>query len=184
MRAHLNNSPLEKGVRGIEKNMNKSNYNKKLKSFARKLRNDSTPGEIKLWSKVLRAKQFYGLQFNRQYAINNFIVDFICRKLKLIIEIDGGSHQHKMEQDAARDNTLHKLGYIVIRVYETEVLNDINNVIRTIEAYLSKEILTSSIPIKTKSGKIIRSDIFPLHDSRAVAGGPCQATVTGIFPVA
>lgn len=126
--------------------MNKSHYNKELKKFARKLRNDSTPGEIKLWSEVLRAKQFYGLQFNRQYAINNFIVDFICRKLKLIIEIDGGSHQHKVEQDGVRDKTLSELGYKVIRVYEEDVLHYLNNVIRTIEAYFPEEILNDSIP--------------------------------------
>ncbi len=126
--------------------MKKSHYNKNLKDYARKLRSDGTSGESKLWSEVLRAKQFYGLQFNRQFAIKNYIVDFICRKLKLIIEIDGGSHQYKVEQDEIRDCVLNELGYDVIRVYEGEVLNDINNVIRTIEAYLPEEILNASIP--------------------------------------
>lgn len=126
--------------------MKKSNYNKGLKKYARSLRNDSTPGEIKLWSEVLRAKKFYGLQFNRQFAIQHFIVDFICRKLNLIVEIDGGSHQHKTEQDEIRDKTLNEMGYKVIRVYEVDVLNDLNNVIRTIEASIPEEILENSIP--------------------------------------
>ena len=124
----------------------KSHYNKNLKDYARKLRSDGTSGEAKLWSEVLRAKQFYGLQFNRQFAIENYIVDFICRKLKLIIEIDGGSHQYMTKPDEIRDKTLSELGYKVIRVYEEDVLHDINNVIRTIEAYLPAEILNNQSP--------------------------------------
>ena len=124
--------------------MRKSHYNKELKEFAKRLRNDSTPGEIKLWSEVLRAKQFYGLQFNRQFAIRNYIVDFICKKLKLIIEIDGGSHQHKTEQDEFRDKTLNELGYSVVRIYEEDAVNDIKNVIRTLETFLPDETINQS----------------------------------------
>ncbi len=120
--------------------MTKSHYNKKLKPLARNLRNNSTLGEIKLWSEVLRAKRFYGYQFNRQYAIDNYIVDFICRRLKLIIEVDGMSHQYKVEADRKRDEVLNSLGYEVLRVTESEVMNDINNVIRSIEFYLPDEI--------------------------------------------
>ena len=84
--------------------INKSNYNKQLKPLARKLRNNSTPGEIKLWSEVLRARKMAGYQFNRQFAIKidelNIIVDFICRKLKLIIEVDGYSHNFKYKDDS------------------------------------------------------------------------------------
>lgn len=120
--------------------MTKSHYNKKLKPLARNLRNNSTLGEIKLWSEVLRAKRFYGYQFNRQYAIDNYIVDFICRRLKLIIEVDGMSHQYKIEADRKRDEVLNSLGYEVLRVTESEVMNDINNVIRSIEYYLPDEI--------------------------------------------
>ncbi|MBO6762653.1 MAG: DUF559 domain-containing protein, partial [Roseivirga sp.] len=47
-------------------------YNKHLKHNARKLRNESTPGEAILWKYVLRAKGFYGLQFNRQFIIENY----------------------------------------------------------------------------------------------------------------
>ncbi len=105
--------------------MKKSYYNKELKNLGRSLRKFGTHGEAVLWSEVLRAKKFYGLQFNRQFSIDNYIVDFICRKLKLIIEIDGASHQHKTEEDKIRDKRLKELGYQVIRVDEGEVLNDI-----------------------------------------------------------
>ena len=62
-----------------------------LKEFARQLRNESTKGEVKLWTKLLHSKNT-GYQFYRQFIIDKYIVDFVCRKLKLIIEVDGGSH--------------------------------------------------------------------------------------------
>ncbi len=97
------NSPLEKGGRRIahyhknKYNMSKkkSHYAKDLKPLARDLRNNSTLGEVILWDKVLKNKKL-GFQFNRQFPMQlptkKIIVDFICRKLKLIIEIDGYSH--------------------------------------------------------------------------------------------
>ena len=126
--------------------MNKSNYNKELKQFSRDLRTHGTHGEAVLWSEVLRAKKLYGLQFNRQYPIENYIVDFICRKMKLIIEVDGVSHNFKVKEDKIRDSRLKMLGFQVIRVSEGEALNDLNNVIRTIEAYLPDEILKNQSP--------------------------------------
>ena len=114
-----------------------SHYNKELKSLARQLRNNSTFGEVILWSNVLRAKRMCGYQFNRQFAMKidnlNIIVDFICRKLKLIIEIDGNSHNFKYEEDKIRDKKLFKNGYFVIRITEYAVKYEIDNVIRTIE---------------------------------------------------
>ena len=114
----------------------KSNYNKKNKPLARYLRKNSTPAEIKLWSEVLRAKKFHGYQFNRQFPLNNYIVDFICRKIKLIIEIDGYSHRDKNREDQLRQDKLESLGYTVLRFNETDVMNDIDNVIRVLEHHL------------------------------------------------
>ncbi len=61
-------------------------YNPELKLRARELRKRGTPAEIKLWNR-LRAKQFFNLQFMRQKPIDEYIVDFYCSKLKLVIEI-------------------------------------------------------------------------------------------------
>jgi very-short-patch-repair endonuclease len=122
--------------------MNRSHYNRKNKNLAKTLRKHGTHGEAVLWSKVLRARRFYGLQFNRQFPIERFIVDFICRRIKLIIEVDGSSHQQKSAEDEMRDQRLNELGFQVLRVSESEVLNDLNNVIRSIEANLPNDILT------------------------------------------
>ncbi|MEM6841470.1 MAG: DUF559 domain-containing protein [Bacteroidota bacterium] len=119
--------------------MPKHRYNRKLKPLARKLRNDSTPGEIRLWSEVLRARGFYGYQFNRQFPIGNYIVDFVCRKLKLVVELDGRSHQFTVEEDLRRDQYLKNLSYQVVRIAESDVMRDLPNVIRTLESYLPEE---------------------------------------------
>jgi len=108
---------------------NKSHYNKKHKELARKLRKDRTKGEAILWNEVLRAKQFHGYQFNRQFCIDNYIVDFISRKLKLVIEIDGYSHKFKYKEDKLRDQELEQLGYTVVRFSEQEVRNDLRTVV-------------------------------------------------------
>jgi len=68
--------------------------------------------------------------------MDDYIVDFISRKLKLIIEVDGYSHRFKHEEDKIRDKILKKLGYIVVRFSEKEVRNDLDNVIRVLESYL------------------------------------------------
>ncbi len=118
--------------------MTNSCYNNSKKVFARILRTHGTKGEARLWSQVLRNKSFYGLQFNRQFAIDKYIVDFICRRLKLIVEIDGESHDQKGETDEIRDKVMKELGYKVIRVTEKEVMSDLPNVIRTTEAFCLK----------------------------------------------
>ncbi len=81
----------------------------------------------------------HGYQFNRQYAINNFIVDFICRKLKLIIEVDGYSHQFKRAKDKLRDDKLNSLGYCVLRIDEYDIKKDFDNVIRHIESVVLEQ---------------------------------------------
>ena len=113
---------------------NKSHYNKNLKQFARDLRNDSTKGEIILWKEVLGNRKVFGLQFLRQYPIDNYIADFICRKIRLIIEVDGYSHHNRHEQDLLRDNRLRELGYTTLRFDEMEIISDLDNVVLAIES--------------------------------------------------
>jgi very-short-patch-repair endonuclease len=76
----------------------KIQYNPKLKILARSLRNRSTLAEVLLWNQ-LKARKVRGYQFMRQKPIDNYIVDFYCSKLQLIIEIDGSSHDFKFMND-------------------------------------------------------------------------------------
>ncbi len=107
--------------------------NPKLKSFARNLRKFGTKGEALLWRDVLKAKQYWPYQFNRQFIIGDYIVDFVCRKLKLIIEIDGSSHFAKSEEDYQRQNFLENQGYSIIRFSENLVVFRMDEVITEID---------------------------------------------------
>jgi very-short-patch-repair endonuclease len=109
----------------------------KLKQNARLLRNNMTSAERKIWS-ILRKRQFYGYRFLRQYTIGNYIVDFICRELQLIIEVDGGYHSEprQQESDLQRENYLHEKGYRVLRFNNEEILFDLEKVINIIKQNL------------------------------------------------
>jgi very-short-patch-repair endonuclease len=113
----------------------KISYNPYLKEKARELRNNSTLGEILLWKK-LRGKQFYGFDFHRQKPILNYIVDFYCYKLKLIIEIDGYSHNFKADEDKKRDFELTELGFTVLRFSEGEVRNNLDLVLNSLSTFI------------------------------------------------
>ncbi len=110
-------------------------YNKNLKQHSRDLRNQSTLAEALLW-KYLRAKQMKGFQFNRQKPPGKFIVDFYCKRLKLVIEIDGSSHEGKELYDADRDVGLKKLGLTILHVTDQEAKKDIRGVLMQIEAWI------------------------------------------------
>lgn len=66
-------------------------YDKDLKDYSRRLRNRSTLGEILLWNE-LKAGKVMGYKFNRQRPIDRYIVDFYCKPLNLVIEVDGDIH--------------------------------------------------------------------------------------------
>jgi len=106
-----------------------NDYNKKLKPLARNLRTDSTKAEVRLWSELL-SKGKTGYTFLRQRPISNFIADFLCKELKLIIEVDGYSHNFKVEDDPKRDQELAALGFTTLRFTDNEVMKDLSNVER------------------------------------------------------
>ena len=77
-------------------------YNPKLKPLARKLRNNSTLSEILLWEE-LKKRKMLDYRFLRQKPVGEYIVDFFCNKLRLVIEIDGDSHnEESFENDMTR----------------------------------------------------------------------------------
>lgn len=109
--------------KGLITNYRELPYNPALKQRAREMRNNSTKGEIKFWCELLRKKQT-GYNFYRQKIINHFIVDFYCAKLKIVIEIDGTSHEGKEEYDKRRGSVLESLELKVIRYNDVQVLNN------------------------------------------------------------
>lgn len=111
-------------------------YNKNLKAFSRKLRNHSTLGEILLW-KQLRAGQVSGYTFNRQKPLGNYIVDFYCKPLNLVIEVDGGYHFEEEQKilDTERQSILEDMGLNFLRFHNEEIRKDMDRVLEKIKAY-------------------------------------------------
>ena len=108
-------------------------YNKNLQPFANENRKQMTKAEACLWKYALRAKQM-GYTFNRQRPVLNYIADFMCKELKLIIEVDGYTHllDDVIKNDIIRQQRLENAGFKVIRFKDEEVLKEINSVSKII----------------------------------------------------
>lgn len=107
--------------------------------IARKLRKNQTPQEAKLWN-ILRNHQLHNLEFRRQHPIGEYIVDFICRPKKLIIELDGGQHNcpENIEYDKKRTEYLKSRGYHVLRFWNNDVDCNIDGVMMKLESTLKE----------------------------------------------
>jgi very-short-patch-repair endonuclease len=105
---------------------------------ARVLRSASTSAEDKVWSE-LRARRLNGLKFVRQCPIGPYFVDFVCRELKIIVEIDGGTHSTNDEvaTDMVRTAYLRNEGYRIFRAHNAEVFENVDGVIETLLAFLA-----------------------------------------------
>ena len=113
-------------------------YNKSLQPFANKLRKEMTKAEACLWKYVLRAGQMKGYQFRRQRPVLNYIADFMCKELRLVIEVDGITHDSKLEKDEYRTDELRRSGFNVFRFTDEEVLTNIQGVSREIERIVTE----------------------------------------------
>ena len=107
---------------------------RRLTHLARRLRKESTEAERLLWG-YLRRKSFFGLKFRRQEQIGDYIVDFVCYEIKLIIELDGGHHNEDATKitDAGRQNWLESQNFKVIRFWNNEVMKNIKGVLQIIK---------------------------------------------------
>jgi len=114
-------------------------YNKNLRDFSRYLRNNSTLAEVLLWQE-LRASQLKGYSFNRQKPLGRYIVDFYCKKLNLVIEIDGESHYHDLAplKDAARQKALEEFGLSFLRFDDLDVKHQMHFVLNTIHEFIDQ----------------------------------------------
>ncbi len=109
---------------------------RKKVSVERRLRRQSTDAETVLWLS-LRDRRLSGFKFVRQEAIESYIVDFICRDKRLIVEVDGGQHSENTK-DMERDRLLAAAGYRVLRFWNNDVLGNKNGVLETILDALNK----------------------------------------------
>jgi very-short-patch-repair endonuclease len=110
-------------------------YNPKLKEFAKNNRKKGMIHEVLIWN-LLKNGNINNLDFDRQKIIGNYIVDFFCAELNLVIEIDGSSHLQKKEYDANRDEFLRGLGLRVIHIEAQAVLQRFSQVERFLQEIL------------------------------------------------
>jgi len=92
-------------------------------SNARRLRRDQTLAEKTLWN-LVRNRRLGGFRFLRQHPIDRYYADFVCEAAKLIVELDGASHEGREDYDARRTETLELFGYVVLRFRNEQMLND------------------------------------------------------------
>jgi very-short-patch-repair endonuclease len=104
-------------------------------SIARTLRKNSTDAEQRLWSR-LRGRQLDGCRFRRQAPLGPYVADFVCFAARLVIEIDGGQHSWRANEDAARTSWFEPNGFRVLRFWNNEVLGDLEGVLETIRRAL------------------------------------------------
>jgi very-short-patch-repair endonuclease len=106
---------------------------------ARRLRKSLTSQEVKVWNH-LRSWRERGFHFRRQAPRKGFIVDFICLKYKLVIEIDGGQHnlQAHATKDEKRDQKLKHAGFRVLRFWNSDVDSNLAGVLEMIDVALTE----------------------------------------------
>ena len=117
-------------------------YNPKLKNLARKLRKNSTFAEVLLWMNI--KGRVLGCEFHRQVPLDEYIVDFFCHELKLVIEIDGYTHNYNYENEQLRQMRIESYGIRVLRFNDEDVKKHMNNVMRIIQAEI--EVLEKKHP--------------------------------------
>jgi very-short-patch-repair endonuclease len=124
----------------MESNQDNHNYNEKLQPYAKELRQNMTKAEACLWKYVLKAGKMRGYRFRRQRPVLNYIADFMCFDLRLIIEVDGYTHilDETYNKDQKKDLDLNRAGYHVLRFSDQEVLTGIWNVARCIEQFIEE----------------------------------------------
>jgi very-short-patch-repair endonuclease len=107
--------------------------------FARRLRNAATDAERRLWQ-GLRVRQVAGFRFNRQVPLGPYVVDFLCRKARLVVELDGSQHIERSAYDLSRTLALQAMGFRVIRFWNDDVLLHTEDVLAEIHRQLAKSL--------------------------------------------
>jgi very-short-patch-repair endonuclease len=112
---------------------------------AKTMRSTQTPAEQHLWYH-LRANRFMGLKFKRQKPFGPYIVDFICLERGVIVEVDGGQHGDDVAYDRRRDQWLASQGFIVLRFWNHDVLNQTEGVLERIRQIVEERAFPALVP--------------------------------------
>jgi len=119
-------------------------------SFARRLRRNQTDAERVLWF-CLRDRRLNGLKFKRQVPIDKYIVDFCCAEVRLIVALDGG--QHATQDETNRTAILEAMGYLVLRFWNNDVLQNTEGVLEEILNTVGRHPQEPPHPVPLPSGE-------------------------------
>jgi very-short-patch-repair endonuclease len=119
-------------------------YNPALKERAKALRRAGNISEVLLWNE-LKNKQFSGVDFDRQKIIGNFIVDFYCAEKQIVIEIDGSSHNDKVEYDTVRNAFLEGLDLTVIHFLDSDIKINLSGALQYLRTHPAFAVATTPI---------------------------------------
>jgi len=109
--------------------------------IARKLRKSMTRQEVKLWVRLRELREL-GFHFRRQSPIASYIVDFECRRSRVVVEVDGNQHgfdDHRA-RDSAHDRALNEMGYRVLRFANYDIDRNMDGVLETIHAAVTSDL--------------------------------------------
>ena len=121
----------------------------RLRSNARALRKNSTDAERLLWSE-LRDHRLQGAGFRRQVPIEDYVADFVCHAVRLVIELDGGQHfsDEAERRDFARSEIIEAKGFHILRFSNHDVMTNRAGVLETIAAAVAARAPTLPLPRK------------------------------------
>jgi len=145
--------------KGIYETYRKLPFNPKLKERAKKLRKAGNLSEVLFWNQV-KQKKLLSLDFHRQKIIGNYIVDFYCPALDLVVEIDGKSHDFKVEYDKIRDDFLKSLGLTIIHYADIEIKHNLNSVMISLEHYCKSLLDKKNTPSSYGSHPSKRGELY------------------------
>ncbi len=111
-------------------------WNPRNTARARSLRRRATPAERALWEHLARSQ--LGAKFSRQMPVGPYFADFLCRALKLVIELDGHSHDVAPQRDEVRDHEMEQAGYTVLRFTNAEVQRNVEGVVAAISEAVAR----------------------------------------------
>ena len=109
----------------------------RLTAFARKNRKSMSEPATRLWLQ-LRASRFMGIKFRREKVIGHHIADFAANDPKLVIEIDGDTHDQDDQNDRVRTGILNQHGYRVVRYSNVDVMQNLEGVLMDLAAVIAE----------------------------------------------
>jgi len=123
----------------------KSKPSEYITGRARELRVNATDVEKIVWQKLRNAQ--LGAKFRRQEPILGYVADFLSHDHRLIVELDGGQHaEQTASHDERRTRLLEQAGFRVLRIWNSDVIDNLDGVLETIRARLDETSVLRSQP--------------------------------------